>query len=58
MKIYEPGKLVPPFEILDAVSSGKVKAGYWASWYATGKIKATEFFTAIPFSRSLPYYLG
>ncbi len=58
VKIYEPGKLVPPFEILDAVSSGKVNAGYWASGYATGKIKATELFTAIPFSQSPPYYLG
>lgn len=23
VKIFEPGKLIPPFEILDAVSSGK-----------------------------------
>jgi TRAP-type mannitol/chloroaromatic compound transport system substrate-binding protein len=58
VKIYEPGKLMPAFEILDAVSSGKVNAGYWASGYATGKIKASELFTAIPFSQSLPYYLG
>lgn len=58
VKIFEPGKLIPPFEILDAVSSGKVNAGYWASGYATGKIKASELFTAIPFGQSLPYYLG
>lgn len=58
IKIYEPGKLMPAFEILDAVSSGKVNAGYWASGYATGKIKASELFTAIPFGQSVPYYLG
>ncbi len=28
MKVYEPSKLVPPFEILDAVSSGKINSGY------------------------------
>jgi TRAP-type mannitol/chloroaromatic compound transport system substrate-binding protein len=28
MKVYEPGKLVAPFEILDSVSTGKVNAGY------------------------------
>lgn len=28
MKVYEPGKLVAPFEILDAVSMGKINADY------------------------------
>ena len=27
MKVYEPGKLVPPFEILDSVSTGKINSG-------------------------------
>ena len=27
MKVYEPGKLVKPFEILEAVSSGKINSG-------------------------------
>lgn len=58
VKIYEPGKLMPAFEILDSVSTAKVNAGYWASGYASGKIKAAELFTAIPFGQSLPYYLG
>src|SRR5690554_3131024 len=31
LRYYEPGELVPPFEIMDAVSSGKYAAGYtWA----------------------------
>jgi TRAP-type mannitol/chloroaromatic compound transport system substrate-binding protein len=31
MKLYEPSKLVAPFETLDAVSTGKVNAGYTAA---------------------------
>lgn len=58
IKIYDPGKLIPAFEILDAVSTGKVDGGYWVSGYATGKIKATELYTAIPFGQGIPYYLG
>jgi TRAP-type mannitol/chloroaromatic compound transport system substrate-binding protein len=58
VKIYEPGKLVPVYEILDAVSTGKVNAGYTASGYTAGKIKAAEFYTSIPFGQSLPYYAG
>ncbi len=58
VKIYEPGKLMPAFEILDAVSTGKVNAGYTASGYAVGKIPAASFYTAIPFGQSLPYYIS
>ena len=41
MIIYEPGKLVPPFETLDAVSSGKINAGFAAAGYWAGKIPAS-----------------
>ncbi|WP_024336332.1 TRAP transporter substrate-binding protein [Desulfotignum balticum] len=58
VKIYEPGKLMPVYEILDAVSTGKVNAGYTASGYTAGKIKAAEFYTAIPFSQSVPYFIS
>ncbi|NVK43155.1 MAG: C4-dicarboxylate ABC transporter, partial [Oceanospirillaceae bacterium] len=36
MKVYEPGKLVSPPEILDAVSSGKVNSGYATAGYWQG----------------------
>jgi TRAP-type mannitol/chloroaromatic compound transport system substrate-binding protein len=49
MKLYEPGKLVAPFEILDAVSSGKVNAGYATAGYWAGKIPSSVLFTAVPF---------
>ena len=49
MKIYEPSKLVAPFEILDSVSEGKVNAGYYASGYWEGKMPGISLFTAVPF---------
>lgn len=58
VKIYEPGKLMPAFEIHDAVSTGKVNAGYTAPVYLAGKVKTTELFTYIPFGAALPAYLG
>jgi TRAP-type mannitol/chloroaromatic compound transport system substrate-binding protein len=58
MKVYEPGKLVPPFEILDAVSKGKVNAGYSAPAYWQGKIPSAGFFGAVPFGPEAPEYLA
>lgn len=58
VKIYEPGKLVPSFEIHGAVSSGKVDAGYTATVYVAGKVPAAELFTYIPFGCDAPAYLG
>ena len=58
MKVYEPGKLVAPFEILDAVSTGKVNAGYSASGYWEGKMPGISLFTAIPFGPEAPEFLA
>ena len=49
LKVYEPNKLLPPFEILDAVSKGKVKAGYTWIGYDEGKIPSLPLFAAVPF---------
>ncbi|MBU1342076.1 MAG: TRAP transporter substrate-binding protein [Proteobacteria bacterium] len=49
MNVYEPGKLVAPFEILGAVSAGKINAGYATAGYWAGKIPASPIFSAIPF---------
>ena len=49
VKVFEPGKLVPPFEILQAVSDGKVPAGYTWIGYDQGKIPAVPLFAAVPF---------
>ncbi len=58
VKIYEPGKLVAPFEILDAVSTGKVNAGYATSGYWAGKIPASPLFSAIPFGPEAGEYMA
>lgn len=58
LKYYEPGKLVPPFEILGAVSSGKVNAGFSSPAYWQGKIPAAALFSAVPFGPEADEYLG
>jgi len=58
MEVFEPGKLVAPFEILDAVSTGKVNAGYSTAGYWAGKIPASPFFTAVPFGPEAGEYLA
>ena len=58
MKFYEPNKLVPPFEILDAVSDGKINSGYTTSGYWYGKMKAAALFAAVPFGPEAPEYMA
>jgi TRAP-type mannitol/chloroaromatic compound transport system substrate-binding protein len=58
IKIYEPGKLVPPFEMLDAVNAGKVNACYDVAGYWAGKFPAANFFTAVPFGPESGEYLA
>jgi TRAP-type mannitol/chloroaromatic compound transport system substrate-binding protein len=58
MKVYEPGALVPPFEILDAVSSGKINSGYTTAGYWAGKIPAAPLFSAVPFGPEAGEYMA
>ena len=58
MKIYEPGKLVSPPEILDAVSSGKVNSGYATAGYWQGKLPAAALFSAVPFGPEAGEYMA
>ncbi len=58
MKIYEPGKLVPPLQILDAVSSGKVNSGYSTAGYWKGKMKAASLFSSVPFGPEAGEYMA
>ncbi len=58
MKVYEPGKLVGAFEILDSVSTGKINAGYSTAGYWTGKIPAAPLFSAVPFGPEAGEYLA
>ncbi len=49
VRVFEPDKLVPPFEILQAVSDGRVEAGYTWIGYDQGKVPAVPLFAAVPF---------
>jgi TRAP-type mannitol/chloroaromatic compound transport system substrate-binding protein len=48
-EVFEPGKVVPGNEIFDAVSSGKVDAGFTWMGYEQGKVPASVLFGAVPF---------
>ncbi len=48
-KIFEPGKLVPAFQIMEAVKDQKVDAGYTWIGYDMGKIPALPLLSAVPF---------
>jgi len=47
--VFEPNKLVPALGIFDAVSEGKIDAGYSWMGYEQGKIPASALFGATPF---------
>lgn len=58
IKYYEPGKLIPPFEILDSVSMGKVNAGFGSGAYWQGKIPEAALFSSIPFGPEADEYMA
>lgn len=59
VKLYEPGKLIPPKEILQAVNAGQVNSGYTTAGFSTGKLGAkAAIFTAVPFGPDAPEFLA
>ncbi len=48
-KLYEPGQIVPPFQIQEAVSKNQIQAGWSGSLYLAGQIPAASLFTSCPF---------
>ncbi len=55
---YDPGKLVPTLEALDAVSSGSVDAAFATTGYWQGKMNAASLFSAVPFGPEAGEYMG
>ncbi len=47
--IFGANELVSPFEVLDAVGAGTADLGHTASFFWQGKMRASAFFTAVPF---------
>ncbi|MBX2837894.1 MAG: TRAP transporter substrate-binding protein [Gammaproteobacteria bacterium] len=55
---FDPGKLVPTLEALDAVSNGSVDSAFATSGYWQGKITAASLFAAVPFGPEAGEFLG
>ena len=55
---FDPGKLVPTLEALDAVSNGSVDAAYATSGYWQGKITAASLFAAVPLGPEAGEFMG
>ncbi len=49
MRPFEPGEIVPPFAISEAVRDGKVEAGYTWLGYDQGRMPAAALLGAVPF---------
>ncbi|MBJ20654.1 MAG: TRAP transporter substrate-binding protein [Phycisphaeraceae bacterium] len=47
--IDDPGEVVPAFSIVEAVSRGKIEAGYTWLGYDQGRLAASVLFGAVPF---------
>ena len=58
IKFYEPGALVPPLEMFDAVSKGSIEAAWAPSGFWAGKIRVAPLFSAVPFGPSVGEYLA
>jgi TRAP-type mannitol/chloroaromatic compound transport system substrate-binding protein len=57
-KLFDPGKLVPPMEILESVSKGRIDAGSTAAGFWAGKIPAAPLFSSVPFGPEAPEYVA
>ncbi len=49
LRVVEPGEMVPPLELTEAVGAGQVQAGYNWLGYDQGRIPASPLFSAVPF---------
>lgn len=59
IKLYEPGKLIPPKEILQAVNAGQVNAGFTTPGFNSGVLgNKAAIFSAVPFGPDAPEMLA
>jgi TRAP-type mannitol/chloroaromatic compound transport system substrate-binding protein len=47
--VDDPGEVVPPFAIVEAVAAGKIEAGYTWLGYEEGRLPVSVLFGAVPF---------
>lgn len=58
VKLFDPGKLVPGFAVLDAVRENKAPAGIHVMAYSGGSIPAAALLTGVPFGVGPLDYAG
>ncbi len=58
MTFHEPGTLVPPEDLFDAVRSGSIQAGFSSPAMWAGKTPALGLFTSVPFGPHAREYLA
>ena len=58
IQVFEPGALVGALEILDAVSTGKVDAGFAVSGFWEGKLPTASVFSSVPFGPETPEFIS
>ena len=58
MVVHEPGALVPPLEMLDAVSAGTVESGFGPAGFWAGKMPAAPLFSSVPFGAEAGEYVA
>jgi TRAP-type mannitol/chloroaromatic compound transport system substrate-binding protein len=58
IEVFEPGELVPALAITEAVSAGKVDAGYTWVGYDEGRIPSSVLIGAVPFGMEPWEYLA
>jgi len=58
LMVHEPGALVPPLEVLDAVATGTVDGGFGPAGFWAGKMPAAPLFSAVPFGPEAGEYLA
>ena len=56
LQVFEPGKLVPALGVFEAVSTGKVEAGYSFMGYELGKVPVSAIYGALPFGMETPMF--
>lgn len=49
IEVFSAGEIVPAFAVFDAVANGTVDMGHTASFFVSGKIPASVYFTTVPF---------
>lgn len=56
--VHEPGALVPPLEMLDAVATGTVESGFGPAGFWAGKMPAAPLFSSVPFGPEAGEYVA